>query len=297
MKIIIGVDAGGTKTEAVAYDRDGNSIAQAYSSFGNVLIDFAAACQHIQQAIKRCLNVLPDAELVALSLGVAGVGSGKYNAELQQALSSFGVPIRIETDARIAHAAYFPKGDGILTIAGTGAVSFGHRGEKQVMTGGWGHLIGADRGSGYWIALRAIEKMANDEDQGKSLSQLSQVILDHLQLPDPVAIKRFVYSATKKEIAALTLLVVAEANKQNDTAQSILKEAGQFLAQMTINNYSKLGQPKDSSIALKGSVLLKIPQVQTTFIQEVKKFMPTVLIITEEVSSTQGAFFLALNEL
>ncbi|WP_422887113.1 hypothetical protein, partial [Lactococcus petauri] len=42
-----------------------------------------------------------------------------------------GVPIRIETDARIAHAAYFPNGDGILTIAGTGAVSFGHRGEKQ----------------------------------------------------------------------------------------------------------------------------------------------------------------------
>lgn len=38
MKIIIGVDAGGTKTEAVAYDRDGNSLAQAYSSYGNVLI-------------------------------------------------------------------------------------------------------------------------------------------------------------------------------------------------------------------------------------------------------------------
>lgn len=297
MKIIIGVDAGGTKTEAVAYDRDGTALSKAYSSFGNVLIDFEAACRHLQEAIESCLEALPKAELVALSLGVAGIGSGKYSTELQKALSSFGVPIRIETDARIAHAAYFPNGDGILTIAGTGAVSFGHRGEKQVMTGGWGHLIGADRGSGYWIALRAIEKMANDEDQGKSLSQLSKVILDHLQLPDSVAIKRFVYSATKKEIAALTLLVVAEANKQNATAQSILKEAGQFLAQMTINNYIKLGQPKDISIALKGSVLLKIPQVQTAFIQEVKKFMPTVLIITEEVSSTQGAFFLALNEL
>ncbi|WP_285117683.1 BadF/BadG/BcrA/BcrD ATPase family protein [Lactococcus petauri] len=297
MKIIIGVDAGGTKTEAVAYDRDGNSIAQAYSSFRNVLIDFAAACQHIQQAIKRCLNVLPDAELVALSLGVAGVGSGKYNAELQQALSSFGVPIRIETDARIAHAAYFPKGDGILTIAGTGAVSFGHRGEKQVMTGGWGHLIGADRGSGYWIALQAIEKMANDEDQGKPLSQLSNAILHYLNLPDSFAIKRFVYGAPKKELAALTPIIVAEANKDSFTAQNILREAGQFLAQITIDNYNKLDRPQDIGIALKGSVLLKIPQVQTTFIQEVKKFVPTASIITEEVSSTKGAFYLALAEL
>ncbi|WP_225210277.1 BadF/BadG/BcrA/BcrD ATPase family protein [Lactococcus petauri] len=297
MKIIIGVDAGGTKTEAVAYDRDGNSLAQAYSSFGNVLIDFTAACHHIQQAIKRCLNVLPDAELVALSLGVAGIGSGKYNAELQQALSSFGVPIRIETDAHIAHAAYFPKGDGILTIAGTGAVSFGHRGEKQVMTGGWGHLIGADRGSGYWIALQAIEKMANDEDQGKPLSQLSNAILHYLNLPDSFAIKRFVYCAPKKELAALTPIIVAEANKDSIAAQNILREAGLFLAQITIDNYNKLDRPQAIGIALKGSVLLKIPQVQTTFIQEVKKFMPTASIITEEVSSTKGAFSLALAEL
>ncbi|MFK4934818.1 BadF/BadG/BcrA/BcrD ATPase family protein [Lactococcus garvieae] len=297
MKIVIGVDAGGTKTEAVAYNRAGKTLTQARSSFGNVLIDFEAACRHIQQAIERCLDALPGAELVALSLGVAGIGSEKYSVELQKALSSFGVPIRLETDARIAHAAYFPNGDGILTIAGTGAVSFGHRGDKQVMTGGWGHLIGADRGSGYWIALQAIEKMVNDEDQGRPLSQLSKSILHYLNLPDSVAIKRFVYGATKKELAALTPLVVAEANKDSIAAQSILKEAGKFLAQMTIDNYNKLGHPKDINIALKGSVLLKIPQVQKTFMEEANKCMSTANIITEEVSSTKGAFSLALDEL
>lgn len=296
MKIIIGVDAGGTKTEAVAYDETGKALTQSYSSFGNVLIDFSAACQHIQQAIQGCLDALPSAELLSISLGVAGIGSGKYSVELQQVLSSFGVPVRIETDVRIAHAAYFGNDDGILTIAGTGAVSFGHREEKQVMTGGWGHLIGSDRGSGYWIALRAIEMMANDEDQGRPLSPLSKEILDYLHLTDPVAIKQFVYGAAKKELAALTPLIVAEANKENTIAQSILKEAGQFLAQITIDNYNKLGQPQAIGIALKGSVLLKIPQVQLTFIQEVKKLVPTAHIITEEVSSTQGAFSLALTE-
>ena len=91
-----------------------------------------------------------------------------------------------------------------------------------------GHLIGADRGSEYWIALQAIEKMANDEDQGKPLSQLSNAILHYLNLPDSFAIKPFVYGAPKKELAALTPIIVAEANKDSIAAQNILREAGQF---------------------------------------------------------------------
>lgn len=40
MKYMIGVDGGGTKTEAIAFDQDGKEIISGKSGFGNILIDF-----------------------------------------------------------------------------------------------------------------------------------------------------------------------------------------------------------------------------------------------------------------
>lgn len=47
MKYMIGVDGGGTKTEAIAFDKDGNELVRATSGFGNILIDFEEALFHI----------------------------------------------------------------------------------------------------------------------------------------------------------------------------------------------------------------------------------------------------------
>lgn len=36
-------------------------------------------------------------------------------------------------------------------------------------SGGWGHILG-DEGSGYWIALQGLKRMANQFDQGVALA-------------------------------------------------------------------------------------------------------------------------------
>ncbi len=49
------------------------------------------------------------------------------------------------------------------------------RKEKEKCTsiaGGWGHILG-DEGSGYWIALQGLKRMANQFDQGIPLCPLS----------------------------------------------------------------------------------------------------------------------------
>ena len=44
----------GTKTEAIAFDKDGNEFARATSGFGNILIDFEEALVHIMEVIDQC---------------------------------------------------------------------------------------------------------------------------------------------------------------------------------------------------------------------------------------------------
>ncbi|EJS54848.1 hypothetical protein ICG_03110 [Bacillus cereus BAG1X1-3] len=46
MKYMIGVDGGGTKTEAIAFDQDGNEVVRGMSGFGNILIDYEKAVSH-----------------------------------------------------------------------------------------------------------------------------------------------------------------------------------------------------------------------------------------------------------
>lgn len=52
MNYIIGVDGGGTKTEAIAYDLDGNILSQGKAGYGNLLVDKKQATYNILDAIK-----------------------------------------------------------------------------------------------------------------------------------------------------------------------------------------------------------------------------------------------------
>ncbi len=56
-------------------------------------------------------------------------------------------------------------------------------------SGGWGHILG-DAGSGYWIGLQALKRMANQLDQGIRLCPLSLRIQDEFQLLTASHIKK-----------------------------------------------------------------------------------------------------------
>jgi N-acetylglucosamine kinase-like BadF-type ATPase len=297
LKYLIGVDGGGTKTEAAAYDLEGSPISMGRSGYGNLLIDEAQATANILASIEQCMAPLNSRDCCYLYLGLAGYGGVTDTRNIEEALrQAFDVPFTIVNDAVIAHAALLKGEDGILTISGTGSVCIAKYAESVIMTGGWGHLLG-DQGSGFWIAMEAFKRMTLEEDFQHSNSLLTTKILTMLGYEKITDIKKFIYTSTKGEIASVVPLIVEGADDGDETAQTILKRAGGHLADITLAAYSQLSFSSPVTIAVKGSILTNIPIVQAAFIDKIIEKKSETQFILDEVSSTVGCFYLAMKRL
>ncbi|PGH77971.1 ATPase [Bacillus thuringiensis] len=295
MGYIIGVDGGGTKTEAVAYDLNGKKICEGKAGYGNLLINEKQAIINIIDAIKQCLVTLKNEDCQYICLGLAGYGGVKDTEGITSALyATFNIPFTIVNDGVIAHAALLKGKDGILTISGTGSVSIGVKNGVEKMAGGWGHILG-DEGSGYWIAMQAFIKMTQEDDEGLNYDNLTKLILTKLGYQSVLELKKFIYSSTKAEIASFVPVIVQQAEAGNDFSQNILKQAGYHLAKITLAVCKKLHFDNDVTIAIKGSILTHIPFVQTAFIEGIKQEKLEAQLVLEDVSSTLGCYYLALK--
>ncbi|KAB2451869.1 ATPase [Bacillus sp. CH126_4D] len=295
MEYMIGVDGGGTKTEAIAFDQDGNELVRATSGFGNILIDFEEALVHIMEVIDQCQKGLLNGDCACICLGLAGV-SGANTDELTLRLKKkYGTPIEVFNDAMIAHAAALKGKDGILTIGGTGAICLGKKGEVYEYSGGWGHILG-DEGSGYWIALQGLKRMANQFDQGVALCPLSLRIQDEFQLLTSSHIKRLVYSSSKDKVAAIAPLIIEEARNGIDDAREIILQAAKELTRITVNIYNKMQFNISTSIAVSGSILCLVPEIYAEFKKCCEKSIGDATFVPQSELAVKGTYYLMKNK-
>lgn len=296
MEYIIGVDGGGTKTEATAYNLNDQALATFIAGPANPAIDYTNAEENIRQAISRCILQMKtqgiEGDCKGIFMGVAGIEVGENKQRLEASITNtFCCKVFGLHDSELTHVALLKGQDGIITIAGTGSVSYGIYQGKAEKTGGWGHVLG-DEGSGYWIALEALKNMTLECDAGLKPSGLSRAILSQLNLSDVFAMKEFVHHAGKYEIARVAQAVVEQAVTGNIKAISILDLAGQELAAMTIRLYRKLGVKDALSVATSGGILQNVDRVREKFQACLQGEIPEVTILSDNISPTKGACYL-----
>lgn len=300
MKYIIGVDCGGTKTEAVAYNLEDKELGRGLSSSSNLIIDFYVAANNIVDAITKCKDNIKNkgiaGKCLGIYLGIAGIEVFNNKERIESELNKgIHCPIRTFHDSELAHAGIFEGKDGIITISGTGSVSYGLYKGKSARVGGWGHVLG-DEGSGYDIALTAFKQIALEFDLGEKQSLFSQAILNRFNMKNANNIKELIYSATKGEISSYALIIDNLANESNKDAVEILKAAGKKLAVMTERVYNKLDIDDKFDIGIWGSILLKTRIVHDEFIACVKQNLPGSTILAAKSSATEGACYLHRKE-
>ncbi|MFL0269054.1 N-acetylglucosamine kinase [Candidatus Clostridium radicumherbarum] len=295
MRYIIGVDGGGSKTESIAFNLQGEELGRGYGGFGNALLGFEQAIENIELSLKNCIKSVEEsyneASCVFIYLGLAGIEVESARTKLEKVLKEdFNLPVKAVNDAEIALASLLKGDDGILTISGTGSISYGLLNGRTERSGGWGHLLG-DEGSGYHIAINAFKNMIFEDEHNLPTSPLSKAFMKKLSIEKAVDIIDFIYSSGKGNIASFVPIVVELADGGDSIAREILINAGKDLAEMTNNLYKKLNFKNEVEIGIKGSILTKVKLVRNSFEDALR--VGSFTIVDEEVSPAKGAFYLA----
>ncbi len=228
---VIGVDAGGTKTRAAAFDAAGNLLTEAVSGCGNVVLDYAAARKAIVSAIRGLGTWSDHCEFIAV--GAAGASSGEVSARLSAELTAeFGVKTAVMSDAELAlNAAFGPTADGMLVISGTGSVVFLRKNGVLTRAGGWGHLLG-DGGSAYYTGMTALRTITGLRDRNQPDEILERAVFAALDIGDITGLVKYAYAPerTKADFAKIAPVIDGLAESGHPIASDILWKGADALS-------------------------------------------------------------------
>ncbi len=231
----LGVDGGGTKTQAVILDLNLNIVGEGVTGPSNPLrVGVASAATAIREAVDQACDAagLRRADLVAAEIGLAGVRRPELRARMHDALKNLGIrDLVVVGDADIAFYAATQGAPGLVVIAGTGSICCGSNARgKRACAGGWGPLAG-DEGGGAWIARRGLRAVAYASDGRGPATALSAAACKYFRVSNPIDLSTAIYgpAVTNEYLAGFGKFVIQGAKARDRVAREILVEAGKEL--------------------------------------------------------------------
>lgn len=261
MKYFLGIDGGQSSTTAVIGDETGRI---AGSGRGG-------PCNHVSgsegrtkffHAIGGCVRTAaaeagldPDtAEFEAVCAGFSG-GPADKEAYLLELLRSRHMIVT--TDAVIALSGATGGAPGIITIAGTGSISYGRNVSRQfARVGGWGYIYG-DEGGGFDLTRQALRAILRNEEGWGPPTELRAMLLAETGAADANDLMHRFYTAEfpRPKIASYSKRVDEAARNGDAVARNILLNAAQQLATATSAVRSQLfEQRQEVPVAYIGGV-------------------------------------------
>jgi glucosamine kinase len=301
-EIVVGVDAGGSKTRVVVAGSDGDAIAELSGSGAAMSPGNAEYCaETIATLVRAALANAEQAESMprVLYVGAAGTGREAEQVALQDALGEreLAEDVFVETDASVALTDAFDERSGVLLIAGTGSIAFGRGPAGQLARcGGWGVAFG-DEGSGAWIGRRALSVVAASHDGREPETALTGAILTAAQVNEVEQLIPWAIAADREALAALAPSVLAMAAQDDVRANSIVDMAVEELVLHVRSLARKLFVDDRAAfdLALSGGLLQKGSLLRKRLERRLRGSVPGATIHPGEVDGARGAVKLALK--
>lgn len=306
MNIYIGVDGGGTKTEAVAADSAGNVLSR-YSggSTNQYVVTFDGAMKELSRVLDSLLAPLPKTEMICggACLGMSGISSDnerqRVSAFLQAYQQERGLPFPfwLVTEAEISLMAALRQEYGILVISGTGSNTYGiTRNGKRYRAGGWGHILG-DEGSGYMIGMLTLKAIIKSHEGITPPTIMTERILEAYSFKEMTDLKAYIYgpSVGKSQVASFAQFCIEAAGDGDPAAIHILREQAEELAETAAALIAREPELETEDVVMTGSVFKYSAVFRDAFREALIVRYPRLSFpeAQEDLSPAHGAALLA----
>jgi N-acetylmuramic acid 6-phosphate etherase len=261
--LYLGIDGGGTHTIALLADAAGAILGRGEAGSSNLhAIGVAPAFKALEMAVAAAFTAakVPVQSVAVACLGLAGADRPWERSLLQEWSGRVRLCEHLEltSDGALLLAAGTAGNWGLAIVSGTGSIAVGRAPDgRTARAGGWGYLLG-DEGSGYRIALAALQTITQAADGRGSATALTQSFLRHLQLDAPQALIATIYRSDwdRSRLASLASLVFDAADEGDAAARQIVSDAAAQLAQTAAAVVRQLDWKEAVPLALAGGCLL-----------------------------------------
>ncbi|HVV24800.1 MAG TPA: BadF/BadG/BcrA/BcrD ATPase family protein [Pseudonocardiaceae bacterium] len=254
MKVVVGVDAGGTKAAVRVETLDGVPRADVeYPAEGWEASPVDTAAAWLAERVHRAVPA--GDSVVALGVGAQGCDTAAHCTALGAALgAALDAPAAVVNDAALLVPAAGLRA-GIGLIAGTGSIAVGtDAGGDVLFAGGWGWVLG-DEGSAPALVREATIAVLDAHDRGTGDDGLASCLMDHFGVTGPEALARAVNDEpTPAHWGAAAVAVFRAAELGSELANRVVDDAARALVEL-VRRLVARGAVGDTVVAA-GSVLV-----------------------------------------
>jgi len=297
--VVIGIDAGGTKTVCQRADQHGRILAEARGPGANLQRAGVLRVEHVlRQVIADASgDGVPAPDVVCL--GMAGVDRpGDLNVVRELLLGiARGSRVVVVNDALIALEAGIPGGPGVVIIAGTGSIAYGRNREGMAArAGGWGYLLG-DEGSGYWLGRHALRAVVRSADGRGPHTLLTERVLAHFKVADShnLLMKIYAGSFEPATVASAASHVDGAAEDGDEIALGLIETGARELGLAALSVCRQLAL-SHGPVLLAGGMFKAAPRLRQRVVSHLTGRWPSMVVTLLAGEPAAGAVSLALAE-
>jgi len=297
---VLGMDGGQSYTTAAVCDLSGRLLGAGRAGPANHVWEPGGAARARRAVSQSMGGALRAAGLRRVRFEAAFLGMTGAMPHTRRAVRGC-VPtrrFRLENDKVTALASVTAGQPGIVTIAGTGTITYGQnaRGEEADASG-WGYLIG-DEGSAFWIAKQALAAACRAYDGRGPRTSLVAALTAAAEVDDLWRLHELIYSGrtSRAAIAALAVAVNETADAGDALARRVLREAGRELGLAVAVVARKLRMSRGATtVGMVGGVFQGSAVVRNSFRREVRRHVPEAIFAPPRFTPVIGSVLLALR--
>ncbi|ASN04670.1 N-acetylglucosamine kinase [Virgibacillus necropolis] len=307
MEYVIGIDGGGTKTEALMADENGTIVA---STFGGPTNPNVLTTEELYQTLEALVHDLNQqvpgqfTNVAHLFAGISGAGEKKNQEKIKRIFTRLlPTTTLIEVYPDSINALYSGTfGEpGIVQISGTGSITYGINNQLiHDRVGGWGYLFG-DEGSGYDIGKQGIVAALKAFDGRGKDTILLEMLYDLFQVKDGHELIRDLYASSmpKEKIAPISQVVFKAYELHDAVAQDIVANVVDELKSSIVTLHKKLFDNKENvQLVLCGGVFSDKTILPPLIEKELKRYNTEFSIVIPEFPPVGGSLigaYLSMN--